>query len=326
MVTVWCLAYNHEKYIRQALEGFVNQRTTFKYEVLVHDDASSDSTTDIIKEYQRNYPDIIKPIFQKENQTRLKVNKTKEFLIPNMAGKYVAFCEGDDYWCNSEKLQMQFDQMENNPDASMCVALAKCVHENGNDAGRTIPDISYNLGSDTVINAKRMAEMLFVKGGYPFHTSTFFCRKEILLKLDELTCYMNGDQKILREALVSGNIIYLNRLVSCRRLMSIGSFNARFKEKKAKEICDYYLKEIIGNVLFDRSTSFIFHKQIRTFVSGNTRMIMCRYKYEDSKEYIDEIYSGYRKYLNVDVRILHMFYSAFPNGFEIMLKLLGKLK
>ena len=66
-VSVCCLAYNHEKYIRDALEGFVNQNTNFRYEVLVHDDASTDKTAKIIEEYEERYPDIIKAIYQKEN-------------------------------------------------------------------------------------------------------------------------------------------------------------------------------------------------------------------------------------------------------------------
>ena len=68
VVSVYCLAYNHEQYIRDALEGFVRQKTNFRYEVLVHDDASTDNTSAIIREYAQKYPDIIKPIFQTENQ------------------------------------------------------------------------------------------------------------------------------------------------------------------------------------------------------------------------------------------------------------------
>lgn len=67
VVSAYCLAYNHEKYIKSALEGFVSQKTDFKYEVFVHDDASTDKTADIINQYAKRYPNIIKPILQKEN-------------------------------------------------------------------------------------------------------------------------------------------------------------------------------------------------------------------------------------------------------------------
>ena len=68
MVSVCCLVYNHEKYLRKCLDGFVMQRTNFKFEVLIHDDASTDHSADIIREYEKKYSDIIKPIYQKENQ------------------------------------------------------------------------------------------------------------------------------------------------------------------------------------------------------------------------------------------------------------------
>ena len=90
MVTVICLAYNHAKYIRDALEGFVSQKTDFPFEVIVHDDASTDGTDRIIREYQARYPDIIKPIFQEKNQYSQGVRITQEFIFPLIRGRYVA--------------------------------------------------------------------------------------------------------------------------------------------------------------------------------------------------------------------------------------------
>ena len=104
VVSVYCLAYNHEQYIRDALEGFVRQKTNFRYEVLVHDDASTDNTPAIIREYAQKYPDIIKPIFQTENQYSKGVKILPEIIHPKSSGRYIAFCEGDDYWCDENKL------------------------------------------------------------------------------------------------------------------------------------------------------------------------------------------------------------------------------
>ncbi len=119
MVSVYCLAYNHEKYIRNALESFVSQKTDFKYEVIVHDDASTDKTADIIREYEEKYPEIIKPIYQSENQYSKKIGIVKNHVFPRLSGKYVAICEGDDYWTDDNKLQMQVDALQANPDCSM---------------------------------------------------------------------------------------------------------------------------------------------------------------------------------------------------------------
>ena len=121
MVSVCCLAYNHEPYIRDCLEGFVKQKTDFKYEVLIHDDASTDKTAEIIREYEDKYPELIKPIYQTENQWSKGVPLTNTFLYARANGKYYAICEGDDYWCDENKLQKQFDFMQAHPEYSACV-------------------------------------------------------------------------------------------------------------------------------------------------------------------------------------------------------------
>lgn len=123
LVSISCITYNHAPYIKDALEGFVSQKTDFPFEVLIHDDCSTDGTTDIIREYATRYPDIIKPIFEDENQYSLgKPIGTMVWNLPRARGKYIAFCEGDDYWCNPHKLQIQVDFLESNPDYGMVYA------------------------------------------------------------------------------------------------------------------------------------------------------------------------------------------------------------
>ena len=121
MVSICCTAYNHEKYIRRALDGFVSQVTDFKYEVIVNDDASPDKTAEIIREYEKKYPDIIHGIYQTENQYSKNVNITEKILFPAVKGKYVAICEGDDYWTDPSKLQRQVVALEKNKDCFFCV-------------------------------------------------------------------------------------------------------------------------------------------------------------------------------------------------------------
>lgn len=123
-VSVFCMAYNHERFIRETLEGFIRQETDFAYEVIIHDDASTDGTAAIIREYAEHYPEIIKPIYQTENQYSQDVNILCEYLMPRFRGKYAALCEGDDYWIDPFKLQKQFDYMESHPDCSFCFTNA----------------------------------------------------------------------------------------------------------------------------------------------------------------------------------------------------------
>lgn len=119
-VSICCATYNHVHFIRQCLDGFVMQKTKFPFEVLIHDDASTDGTQDIIREYETKYPDIIKPIYQKENQYSKGVRVSLVYNYSRVRGKYVALCEGDDYWTDPYKLQKQVDFLETHPDYVMC--------------------------------------------------------------------------------------------------------------------------------------------------------------------------------------------------------------
>lgn len=120
LVSICCLTYNHALYVRQCLDGFVMQKTNFQIEVLIYDDASTDGTQDIIREYEEKYPDIIKPIYQKENQYSKGVRVSLVYNYPRVKGKYIAICEGDDYWIDPYKLQKQVDFLESHPDYVMC--------------------------------------------------------------------------------------------------------------------------------------------------------------------------------------------------------------
>lgn len=119
IVSICSIAFNHAGYIRQSLDNLVGQKTDFPYEIVIHDDASTDGTADIIREYISRYPDLFVPILQTENQYSKGLGILCTYSLPNSHGKYVAFCEGDDYWCDSEKLQRQVDYLEAHPEVGM---------------------------------------------------------------------------------------------------------------------------------------------------------------------------------------------------------------
>ena len=135
MVSICNLVYNHEKWLRRCLDGFVMQKTSFKFEVLSHDDASTDSSATIIREYEERYPDIFCPIYQTENQYSKGQGIFIPILLPKARGKYIALCEGDDYWCDPLKLQKCFENirdelMKKNADDSRIGAAAyRLLHE-----------------------------------------------------------------------------------------------------------------------------------------------------------------------------------------------------
>lgn len=128
LVTIRCLVYNHEPYLRQCLEGFVMQKTNFPFEAIVHDDASTDGSAAIIREYAEKYPDIIKPIYEIENQYSKHDGSLRRKMDVHMRGKYIAMCEGDDYWIDSHKLQKQVNFMEEHPEYSLCFHATNCIY------------------------------------------------------------------------------------------------------------------------------------------------------------------------------------------------------
>ncbi|MFI3243456.1 MAG: glycosyltransferase family A protein [Akkermansia sp.] len=129
LVTVRCLIFNHAPYVRQCLDGFVMQQTKFRFECIVHDDASTDGSSDIVREYAEKYPHLIKAIIQTENQYSKKNGAIRRIMSEETRGKYVAWCEGDDYWTDPLKLQKQVDFLEANPEYAMCHTEAQCYHQ-----------------------------------------------------------------------------------------------------------------------------------------------------------------------------------------------------
>ena len=135
IVAIKCLVYNHEPYLRDCLEGFVMQQTNFPFVAIVHDDASTDGSTIIIREYEKKYPNIIKPIYETENQYAKhdgSVTRIMNAAIDATGVKYVAMCEGDDYWTDPLKLQKQVDFMEANPEYGLCYTDYSVCDEFGN--------------------------------------------------------------------------------------------------------------------------------------------------------------------------------------------------
>lgn len=116
LVTIKCMVFNQEPYLRECFDGFLIQKTKFPFEVIVHDDASSDGSKAIIQEYASRYPAIFKPIYETENQyTKVGFFGIIKIMNQYIHGKYVAICEGDDYWIDPYKLQKQVDYFESHP-------------------------------------------------------------------------------------------------------------------------------------------------------------------------------------------------------------------
>src|SRR5690554_704430 len=140
LLSICCITYNHENYISQAIEGFLAQKTSFNFEIIIHDDASTDATASIVKKYEQEHPNLIKAIYQKENQYSQGIKPWPNFVFPIARGKYIALCEGDDYWTDPYKLQKQVDFLEANPEYNLTChryqtynETTKTLTEDGNE-------------------------------------------------------------------------------------------------------------------------------------------------------------------------------------------------
>lgn len=153
LVSINCITYNQEDFIEETIKSFLMQKTTFKFEVLIHDDASTDKTPDIIRAYENKYPDIIKAIYQVENQYSKGV-KVADINFQRAQGEFMAICEGDDYWTHPEKLQKQVDYLVNNPKCGFTFHASVIVDENGKEVGKVHPYKSSRIAktSDIIKN------------------------------------------------------------------------------------------------------------------------------------------------------------------------------
>lgn len=233
LVSICCITYNHEKFIADAIDSFLMQRTNFDYEILVHDDASTDKTADIIRSYEKKYPNIIKPIYQTENQYSKGVHVTK-INVDRAKGKYIAFCEGDDYWTDPFKLQKQVNFMEQHPECSLCVHAGYVVSA----AKKEIIRHSRPYKENKFYSADEIIEF----GGGLFLSNSMLYRK----KFDEIrpAFFLNapvGDYPLAINLALQGDIYYMDEMMSAYRVGDVGSWtstNFSTIDKKKKHFGD----------------------------------------------------------------------------------------
>lgn len=220
-VSVIVPTYNHRPYIRQALDGILQQRTSFKFEILIGDDASNDGTGIIIREYQKRYPDKIRAFFRSKN---LGASRNGYELGTCALGRYLAGCEGDDFWTDPKKLQIQFDFLEAHSEFSACTHEMTIVNKKG------IPESIQKL---SWISRRRFYTIYDLKGFFlPGQNSTLMRRNFFLEPdFDGTIIYkanrMISDRTIAMIWAMQGNIYRINRNMSCyRQVLEITGTNA----------------------------------------------------------------------------------------------------
>ena len=224
LVSICCLAYNHELYLREAIDSFLMQETAFRFEILLHDDASTDRTAGIIMAYAEKYPEIIKPIIQTENQYSKGGLINPRLVMPQARGKYIALCEGDDYWTDKTKLQKQVAFLENNPEYVITYTDCQPFDEKG------IIDIDFG-------GARKDLESVELKKSTPIFTLTA-CFRNLLGKIpQDLMSARYGDLVMWSLLGEHGKGKYLDSIGSSAYRVHDGGVHSKKSRKEKASMC-----------------------------------------------------------------------------------------
>lgn len=267
LVAIKCLVYNHEPYLRDCLEGFVMQQTNFPFVAIVHDDASTDGSAAIIREYEEKYPDIIKPIYETENQYSKRdgsLTRIMNTAIDATGAKYVAMCEGDDYWTDPLKLQKQVDFLEENPEYSICFHKVN-----------TLIQATGELKEEFVVrDMPEKSTILDLAEGNYIHTPSVLYRKypNVLETYQRLMPCLPGDYVMWMLLAEKGNIYKFNEPMAVYRFGG-GTWESRL------QITRYMLTIATLSklcVVFDDSIKKILLQQIRMMQENMLQIVRAK--------------------------------------------------
>lgn len=220
LVVIHCLVYNHEPYLRDCLEGFISQQTTFRFVAIVHDDYSTDGSASIIREYESKSPDIIKPIYETENQWSKHDDTLGNIMneaILSTGAKYIAMCEGDDYWTDPYKLQKQVDILEAEDSLMACCTNCSVVDMEGK--------VLEEKRKQLVVRDNRQGRYSlrdFFDQGHQYPTVSVLYRSahrdEVIQKTEIMRNPYMGDWTLWIALLCFGDMYYLDEVTCAYRI------------------------------------------------------------------------------------------------------------
>lgn len=306
LVSIFCATYNHENYIGQAIEGFLMQQTNFPFEIIITEDKSTDGTALIIREYENKFPEKFVVFYHKENLYSKKIDFFHTEVLPVIKGRYIAWCEGDDYWTDPYKLQKQVDFLEGNPEYVMCFHNAIIKYENNK---KNQHQFNY-IKTDQNIELKKLINNWIVP------TASIIFKRSILPLPDWSNKIYSGDMTLILTAYQQGKIFFIKDKMSVyRKQNNENSLSQRASTKFLFEVKQHMLLyELFNNetnlkyytVLSDKIEflkdtekfallrrksllfSFIYMpifsvKKIISFLKRNLQLRISQYKYSHSK-------------------------------------------
>ena len=276
LVSICCVTYNHADTVAQALEGFLAQRDDVAIEVLVHDDASTDGTEEILRRYAAQYPEIVKPLFETENQYSRGVSMDATFNFPRATGQYIALCEGDDYWCDPHKLRDQLAQMDAHPGCTFCFTNGYVRDMSG--AAEDRPFIPY-YPAEAVLYVPQTREMDVAQvAGLTFiPTASFLFPRATLAQVPRellLAPCPSGDLRMKLLFTAAGKALYVHAFTCVYRLNAASSVMARWGAEAAQKTrlrCGQMLDMLDG---VDRYSGGKYHKALMVLMDAQRRVLL----------------------------------------------------
>ena len=319
MVSICCITYNHAKYIAEAIDSFLMQKLDYKYEILIHDDASTDGTVKIIKEYEKRFPNIIKPIYQKENQySKGNIRINYEYNIKRAKGKYIALCEGDDYWTDPYKLQKQINYMEKHQQCSLCVhsTYIKYICKKKKSSRNYIKPSSHNRKFFIV-------DILKSDGGI-FSTNSILYRREYNKTMPKFYFIAPvGDYPLIVYLATKGYIYYMNDVMSVYRKGVENSWSERILRKD--KLYNNHLRKKI--YMFDEINKYLnyrFNNILgKKLLLNNFNYNLYRYNY---KQLSKDKYKMIIKNLPIRTKVHIKIGKQFPRVMRFIMYLIINLK
>lgn len=290
VVSVLCMTFNQATYIEDAFRGFLIQKTDFVFEVIVHDDASTDGTSDIVKEYAKRYPQIFKPVIQTENQYS-QGKKPTLLSSAHAKGMYYALCEGDDFWIDENKLQLQYEALEEakNIDLSIHCSLKHNCH-----TGEVVVFTKYS-NKTQVIPTQAIIEY---KAGQ-IATNSMFMRRSVV---EKFRCFYNdniqltvGDIYLQFFGSLNGGVHYIDKLMSIYNVYSLGSWTE--KNKDSKKLYHHLCVKIDSYKELNKITECKYSSSILRIINKTLKINFLNESFK--VEFKFKLFLKYRNYISV---------------------------
>lgn len=310
-ISVILMTYNQKDYIEKAIDSVLCQKTNVDYDILIHDDCSDDGTYEIILNKQKEYPNKIKII--KEESRRFLIDGFNmmiyKYVVPHVDSKYIAYLDGDDYWCDENKLQKQYDFMESNKDYSMCFHCAYQLKNDNDFSSKWFIDEEGDIDMSDLINDKP---------GIKIATSSIFLKSEVFKDFSEWRKkYPVEDVPLYMTAILYGKVHRLKDIMCVYRQFASGSWSSQNRDDSNRKI--KHLKDLTSATIeFDEQTNYKYHELVIKQIEG------CDFRIAYIKKDFKKIFSKQNKRfinrLNIKERMIMLLEYKMPKAYNFLKK------